>query len=313
MKIRLGYACITETLPITTSHTYTYKEYLTNKNLDKLFLTIEKNLLSLKEILIYNIRNNIHFYRISSNLIPLATKEEAIFDYLDIYSNIYNEISQLIEDNNLRVDLHPSEFCVINSVKEDVVKQSINILKYHHSLMKYLKITNQVLVLHIGSSVFGKTNSLTRFCNVFKKLPNELKSVIAIENDDKIFNVDDCIEIYKRLNIPIVFDYHHHFCNPSKSTFDQFMPIVLKSWHNKIPKIHFSSPRGKAKNNIRSHADYINSKAFIDFVNELKKYNTSVDIMIEAKKKDEALFRLVRELKYYSLFTFIDETSFFVN
>lgn len=32
--------------------------------------------------------------------------------------------------------------------------------------------------------------------------------------------------------------------------------------------------------------------------------------MIEAKKKDEALFRLVRELKYQTEIIFLDETSF---
>lgn len=32
--------------------------------------------------------------------------------------------------------------------------------------------------------------------------------------------------------------------------------------------------------------------------------------MIEAKAKDEALFKLVRQLKYKENFKFIDETSF---
>ena len=32
--------------------------------------------------------------------------------------------------------------------------------------------------------------------------------------------------------------------------------------------------------------------------------------MIEAKMKDEALFRLVRELKYKTNYKFIDETTF---
>ena len=48
-------------------------------------------------------------------------------------------------------------------------------------------------------------------------------------------------------------------------------------------------------------------------INELiKKYNTDVDIMLEAKMKDEALSRLVRELKYKTNYNFIDDTSFIV-
>ena len=36
------------------------------------------------------------------------------------------------------------------------------------------------------------------------------------------------------------------------------------------------------------------------------------DVMIEAKQKDEALFRLVRELKYKTNYEFLDETTFIV-
>ena len=43
-----------------------------------------------------------------------------------------------------------------------------------------------------------------------------------------------------------------------------------------------------------------------------KKYNKNIDIMIEAKKKDEAMFRLIRELKYKTDYKFVDETTFIV-
>lgn len=312
MQIRLGYACITETLPITTSHTYTYTNFLKEKDYQKIDSIIKLNLFSLKKILIYNIKNNIHFYRISSNLIPLATKNDVSFDYLTPYKKDYQEIAALIKNNNLRVDFHPSEFCVINSTKKEVVKQSIDILKYHYNLMKILQITNQVLVVHIGSSAFGKKNSITRFCHNFMLIPKEIQKVIAIENDDKVFNIDDCLEITRRLSIPIVFDYHHHFCNPGTLSLEDTFPLIIESWHQKIPKVHFSSPKGLAKNTIRSHSDYIDSEEFIKFIKKIAKYNSKVDIMLEAKKKDEALFKLVRELKYYQDFPFSDETTFTV-
>ena len=47
-----------------------------------------------------------------------------------------------------------------------------------------------------------------------------------------------------------------------------------------------------------------------EFIEFIKKYNTDVDIMLETKMKDEALFRLVRELKYKTNYNFIDDTSF---
>ena len=44
----------------------------------------------------------------------------------------------------------------------------------------------------------------------------------------------------------------------------------------------------------------------------LKIYNKDVDIMLEAKAKDDALSRLVRELKYKTNYEFINETSFII-
>ena len=67
MIIRLGYACITETLTgITTSSSYTYTNYTKEHNKTKLDRIIKYNLTDLGKILDYNISNNIHFYRLSS-------------------------------------------------------------------------------------------------------------------------------------------------------------------------------------------------------------------------------------------------------
>ena len=59
-------------------------------------------------------------------------------------------------------------------------------------------------------------------------------------------------------------------------------------------------------------ADNLYSDDFIKFINMLKIYNKDVDIMLEAKAKDDALSRLVRELKYKTNYEFINETSFII-
>ena len=88
---------------------------------------------------------------------------------------------------------------------------------------------------------------------------------------------------------------------------------LFSSWKNINPKVHFSSPKNKTKKDIRSHHDYINVDDFIKFIEEVKIYNYDIDIMIEAKEKDEAMFRLVRNLKYKTNYKFIDDTTFIVN
>lgn len=312
MIIRLGYACISETLKLTTSSTYTYTNYLKTHDLDKLDKAIISNLKNLEEVLLYNIKNNIHFYRLSSKLIPLATKKEAEFDYIKKYKNIYQELSKIIHDNNLRIDFHPDQFCVLNSIHEEIVENSIEILKYHYQILDALNIKDKVLILHIGSNVFGKEKSLKKFIKNFKSLPKYLQEVIAIENDDKIFTIEDCIYLNKILDIPIVLDYHHFMCNHVDDNIKNFLDIIFSSWKDKNPKIHFSSPKNLTKKEIRSHHDYINIDDFISFLQIIKDCNYNIDVMIEAKKKDEALFRLARLLKYKTNYEFIDDTTFLI-
>lgn len=312
MKVRLGYACISETLGITSSSTYSYTNFSREHDFFKLDRIIMSNFFALEKILKYSIKNNIHFYRMSSNLIPLATKHEVEFDYINKYRGWYDKLGKIINDSNMRVDFHPSEYCVINSVKKEVVNQSIELLEYHYNLLEALAVKDKILVIHVGSGALGKKNAISRFCNVFLTLDKKIQDAIAIENDDKVFNIDDCLEISKRVGVPVVFDYHHNKCNPGEKNLDDAMNEVFASWNNKKVKMHFSSPKSKLKKEFRSHHEYIDSDSFIKFLDYLKKYDQDVDIMIEAKKKDEALFRLVREIKYKEDYLFFDETSFIV-
>ena len=299
--INLGYVSIATCLDVTTSTTLTYTEFCKNKDYNKLDSIIKSNLEALSNIIDYNIKNNIHFYRLTSKLIPLATKVK--FDYIKKYKKYYDEIGKKIEKNNIRIDVHPDQFCVLNSTKKEVLDNSFEILKYHYNILEALHIKNKIIVLHVGSSVFGKTNSIKRFINNFNKLPIYIQKCIAIENDDKIYNVDDCLDLCNKLNIPFILDYHHHICNHINMNIDY--EKILNTWTIK-PKMHNSSPKNKTTKDFRSHHDYIEPLDFINFINTLP---FDVDIMLEAKAKDEALFRLTRQLKYYD-FKFLDETSF---
>ena len=306
MKVRLGYACITNCINDSSSSPYTYSEYLKDGDIDKLDRVIISNLKSLNNIIDYNIKNNIHFYRISSKIIPLATKDDVKFDYTNKYKSYYDTIGKKISDSKMRVDFHPDQFCVLNSVKSDVVSNSVNILEYHYNLLNMLNVNDKILILHVGSSTFGKENSISRFINNFNKLPIYLRKCIAIENDDKVFNVNDVLKISKVTSIPIVLDYHHHLCNKSDFSFAD----IFNSWGNSRVKMHFSSPKNKI--DYRSHNEYINGDDFINFIEILKKYDRDIDIMLEAKGKDNSLFRLVRYIKYKTDYEFIDDTTFLV-
>lgn len=314
MKVRLGYACLSKTLEnITSSKTITYTTYINKKyDIKKINNIVFENLDSLKKIIKYNISNNIHFYRLTSNLIPLATHENISFDYISPFNRKFKEIADLIKENNMRVDLHPNQFAILNSTNKTVVNNTYKILKYHYDILEALNIKNKIIILHIGSSVCGKKASLTRFINNFNKLPVNIRNSIALENDDKIYNALDTLNLCNKLNIPMILDYHHHMCNNTNFNIDNYLEDIFNTWKNDIPKVHFSSPKSKLKKEYRSHSNYINSNDFILFIEKLKKINKDIDIMLEAKDKDDALFKLVRELKYKTNYKFIDETTFIV-
>ena len=309
MKIRFGYVAISQALDLTSSSNVTYAEFKKNNNYDKIDNVIKSNLEALIEILKYNIKNNIHFYRLTSKLIPLATHKEVDFDYLKKYEDYYKQISMLIKNNNMRVDVHPDQFCVLNSTNKEVINNSIEILKYHINILECLKINNPIIVLHVGSSVFGKEKSIQRFINTFNKLPINIQKSIALENDDKVFNAEDVLNLCTKLNIPFVFDYHHHKCNPCDNI-EKLIFKILDTWKEINPKMHLSSSKNRTKKDFRSHSDYIEYNDFNELLKLIKPYNKDIDIMIEAKAKDDAIFRLIRQIKYNTDYEFIDETSF---
>ena len=312
MLVRLGYVSLTKALDVTPSSMITYTNYVNNNyTVDKLYNIINNNLDALKMIINYNINNNIHFYRLTSKLIPLATHNKVNFDYITPFKDRFKEIGKLINDNNIRVDTHPDQFAVLNSISKKIVDNTVEILEYHYNVLDALNIKDKVILLHVGSSSGGKKASITRFINNFRKLPLYLQECIAIENDDKTFNIKDVLYLCNKLNIPMVLDYHHYICNNDGEKLEKYIEDIINTWKNINPKFHFSSPKSKLKKEFRSHNDYINSNDFIKFLNILKPINKNIDIMLEAKFKDDALFRLTRQLKYNG-FKFIDETSFII-
>ncbi|MBQ3021059.1 MAG: UV DNA damage repair endonuclease UvsE [Bacilli bacterium] len=309
MKIRLGYACISNIIETTSSKTTTltyYKKLDTKTKEEKLNIIINTNLDNLKNIIEYNITNNLHFFRITAKLIPLI-------DLVDIDLNKYKEkfiiIGKLINKNNMRVDVHVDEYCVLNSINETVVLNSIKILNNLKIVMDMFNIEYKI-IMHIGSKTNGIKESIKRFKNNYNLLDNELKNKIILENDDKVYNVYQTLKLCEDLKIPMCLDYHHHLCNKCSKDIKYYIPRIYNTYKDILPKMHYSSP--KSKKEKRTHNEYINSIEFINFIEILKTYNKDTDIMLEAKGKDLALIKLVYELKFRKNYKYIDESSFII-
>ena len=126
MKIRLGYACINKTID-KNFKTVNYTNF--KDDYDKLNKVIKHNLDTLYEILFYNYTNSVHFYRITSNLIPLIDHPSIDKNKINKFDYEFSKIKKLVKLSGMRVDMHASEYIVINSVKKEVVDKAIISLK----------------------------------------------------------------------------------------------------------------------------------------------------------------------------------------
>lgn len=304
MKIRLGYVSV----PITLSHvtasslmTYTYYKKLGEeegqKRLDEI---IKSNFSDLEKILYYNYKNDIYFYRLTSNLIPLSTHPDVDYEIYDRYQSAFHRIGELVKQYHVRIDTHPNAFCVLNSIHEEVVNSSINILKDQYFMFQAMDISGKI-ILHVGSGTYGKKAGINRFIKQFRALPPALQACILLENDDKLYHAEDVLMICEATGIPMVLDYHHHICNPCATDITKLLPRIYATWAGETepPKMHYSSPKNKKEK--RSHSDYIQLDDFVEFLRVLKQHYHDVDVMLEAKAKDDAIFHLVRGLKYKNI------------
>lgn len=320
MRVRLGYVSISKKLgkKVTSSSTVTFSNYnkiaLPDKKLEKLKSVAASNLRDLETIIRYNIENNIHFYRITSALIPLVTHPEVgYWGHREFLKKDFEYVGKLINDSKMRVDTHPDEFNVINSINPKVVENTkINLLRQAEWFEDF-KYDLGKMVIHVGGATNGKKAGLERFITNFATFPYEVKSKIIIENDDKTYTAQETLNLCNELNLPMVLDVHHHNCNNNGENIYELIPKMFSTWKNEKlpPKFHFSSPRDGEKD--RKHSDFINATDFITFLENIKHFNTNIDIMLECKEKDLALFKLTNDIKELKPeYKWVDKSTFIV-
>ena len=97
----IGYACLTIGVLNTNLKSCNAKNVCDEKLLD----IIEHNLKSLENIIVYNIKNSIHLFRISSDLISFGSSPLNKLHWWDIFSNEFSKIGRKIRENNIRVSI----------------------------------------------------------------------------------------------------------------------------------------------------------------------------------------------------------------
>ena len=315
--VRLGYVAMsTELVNSSPSQTMTFTQFQKISNREAAIRKLERiaksNLKNCLRLLKHNKGNEIHFFRFSSRLIPLANHEAlGDWDYLGPLRTELSELGHFAKKEKMRVDFHPDHFVLLNSPKKEILQASITMLGLHVRLLEGMGLDyTHRCVLHVGGGYDDKEKSLERFIHNWMYTPQKIQQTVILENDDTTFTLLDTLYLCEKLNVPMVFDYHHHLaCHESKEWTEHWERVV-KTWRESpLPvKMHISSP--KSDKEFRSHADYVDTELFFAFLNEVKGSTPQIDCMIEAKKKDAALFKLMEDIKKREDVEIIDRSTF---
>ena len=306
MLIRFGFVAMSTILEnASPSKTITLKTYqsLVLKNpqgaLEKVLRTAQENLANSLRLLRHCRAHRIRMYRFSSKIIPLATHPALKdWDYIKDVKPELQEIGDFIKENKMRVTFHPDHYTLLNSPKEEVFQTSIADLAHHCRIFNAMGLDERAkLTIHVGGGYRDKDESLERFIENWGRIPKGIAKRLSLENDDKTYTANETLNLCEKLQLPMVLDIHHFRCNHEDgSTLDELCPRFIATWQGTglRPKIHISSPKDDA--NPRSHHDYVNPMDLLPFLEIARINNVDLDVMVEAKQKDAAMFRLVKEL-----------------
>ena len=279
----IGYAC----LNIGTPNTNIRSVMQRNATPEKLTEVTEHNLAALERMIDYNHKNDIKLFRISSDLIPFGSSPVNTLAWPEIHKEAFDRIGSKIRKSGMRVSLHPGQYTVLNSPTEDVVERAITDLVYHDKILIALGTdqTNKI-VLHVGGIYGDKKEALERFEQNFRRLPEAVRNRLIIENDDRLYNIEDVLTLAHRLHVPAVYDNLHHAINPPPSggTDPYWIAEAKKTWKaaDGNQKIHYSQQALDKRPG--AHTDTINLETFLTFHERLE--DKQIDIMLEVKDKN---------------------------
>lgn len=271
------------------------------------------NARDIPKMLRWNEKYGIRFLRLSSEMFPFASHDVYGYNLAPFASEALAEAGRVAAELGHRLTTHPGQFTQLGSPRPEVITAAIRDLEYHCELLDLLKLPPQadrdaVMILHMGGIFGDKAATLDRFRKNYIKLPQGIKNRLVLENDDVCYSVHDLLPICEELNIPLVLDYHHHniifdadkIREGTKDIMDLY-PRIKATWDRKNikQKMHYSEPTPAAitGRQRRKHSPRVST---------LPPCAPDMDLMIEAKDKEQAVFELMRTFKLPKFDTFND-------
>ena len=275
------------------------------------------------DIMVHNIRSfdnlikyvgglphELRMVRLGSSILPAFTERDWSYywqlpDISRYYETELSKVGANARNLDVRISMHPGQFTVLASDRDDVVTRSIEEFEYHTTVLRSMGYGQQFQDAKCNVHISGRRGP-QGIIDVLGRLSPESRNCITIENDEMSWGIEASLELQK--HCALVLDIHHHWVATGEyiSPMDDRVLRIKDSWRGVRPVIHYSVSRedyltehcettkpnyaelletGYKKAKLRAHSDMYWNTA----VNEWAvSFNTDFDIMCESKHKQIA-------------------------
>jgi UV DNA damage endonuclease len=262
---------------------------------------------------------DVRVYRMSSSLVPYGTHPD--LPELDHRRQIgaceerLAAIGARARADGLRLSTHPGQYTVINSPDPDVAAKSRLDLEQDALLLDAMgQGPEAVVVVHVGGVYGDHASARERWARSYEALSARARARVVVEHDETAFDLADVLELHRMTGVRVVYDHHHHRCNPAPALRDpaDALAAACATWPAGVrPKVHLSSARTELRRVKRrrpgaraaeevavpplldQHADFV---VPWDLAELMAAAPGPLDVMLEAKAKDLAVAWLRTQL-----------------
>jgi len=273
--IRLGYPCENLTLKASTNHTLR----LGSLTEERVRVKAAQNLADLERILRWNARHGFGLFRIGQHLIPFASHPAFPYDWERAHGEDLRRLGALAKALGQRLSFHPGQYVNPGSPDPKVVERSLAELRYSARALSLLGAEGGVLVLHLGGVYGERKRALRRFVENLRG-EGEVLRYLALENDERLWNVEEVLEAAEALGVPVVVDPLHHALNPGRLSLGEALRLAFATWRTR-PKVHLASQDPTRR--LGAHAFQVSPE---DWERLLAALPGPADVMVEAKGKE---------------------------
>lgn len=310
-RIRVGYAGYNHSLKANSGNFLSFNTIPHPWEIEARFRT---NLENLTRIIGWNIVHKVHVFRINGGLIPARRVTPELCDkFLTKYDVEFSQLREMLHQSDQRVSFHML-YSSMGSFIPSGAANSLNEALSYDIILTRLGADDGVIILHCGKFNANRNAHEQRLIERISALPDRVRERILLENDTR-WDPEMTWEVARQAGCGFCYDIFHH------KLFDEFFQFTDENIQTalqrcatyckrvkKTPKVHVSSqdPLGDAG----KHADHVEWRDYVKLRKNMFALGIErMDIMLEAKKTDQALLTLRERVKQQESARFVVSTD----